>query len=207
MAYVQRGAGLHHGSKGRKGVSEEPVKLLRGHVVVPNREFVLRVTFVPAVVWRVGEDQVRSFAGHQSRDVFLICGVADEQSVIAQGPQITEAGDRRLRECGYRVFVRGSPSAAWAASSQRQFFILEANGAYVKALFLQSGEFARRRSSSQPAFSASLLSNNDVGAAFCASAEMVQHDDGNFFWRRQLPGGEHTIQFSPAMIRGLGVHL
>jgi hypothetical protein len=65
MANVEGGAGLNGGPARAKRGLQKLFKLRVGHPITFDREPVLSVTFVPDVIRRVREDEIRGFAGHQ----------------------------------------------------------------------------------------------------------------------------------------------
>jgi len=72
------GAGLRHASARTERSLQEPAELLVGHPVTLDLQAVFGVPLVVNVVWRVGENEIRSVAGHQLGDIGRICRAAAE---------------------------------------------------------------------------------------------------------------------------------
>src|SRR5260370_13328234 len=109
VADVQRSAGFDYSAIGSEGVGEEFFDILLFHPVALNLQSVLGVALVRDVIGRIGEDQISAVACEKAPNIGRSRCITTEQSVAAQGPEIT--GDRG--GCLRRVPRRGPSRGAF----------------------------------------------------------------------------------------------
>ena len=85
-----------------KGIEEEVEKLLRCHVVVFDFS---GAALVVHIVGRVGNDEVRLAAVHESGVGFLLGTVTADESVPPQRPDVTEFREGRLLQLGIHIKI------------------------------------------------------------------------------------------------------
>jgi len=90
-----------------EGRDEELLEVVGREVVVGDGQAVGGAALVRDVVRRVGQQHVRRLPAQHPRHVGGLGGVAAEEAVAADGPQVAGAGHRHRRRLGDVVRVAG----------------------------------------------------------------------------------------------------
>ena len=103
-------------------LTKESRKGLRGHLTRCHSELAMAglaqaadVTVNRDVIGRVGEDQVRTLISHESADRLNVSGVAADEPVSSQRPDIAKTGHGRVLIGQGRDLVLGFRRGAWRA--------------------------------------------------------------------------------------------
>ena len=86
----------------RVGIQQELVEGAVFHIIVFNRT---GAAFVVHIVRRVCHHKVCLLAVHQKGVGFRLCGVAADQTVFAQLPQVTGLGECQLLKLGLHIEI------------------------------------------------------------------------------------------------------
>jgi hypothetical protein len=136
------------------------------------------------------DHHVRPLPVEQFFNHIEIAAVAANQSMSSDQPHVAGLRDRLAGRFGNRLFVFRFRTITVIRQQRFQLVVGESNEPEVQALVLQIGEFRGQELFLPACIFRKLVVRDDVRPPL-GLAQVVQHDDGNF-WEAQLPRRQQT---------------
>ena len=183
---------------GRRQCRQQEVVEAVAQVVVQDRailaaHLVLGAVGVVHVVRRIGEDHVHRLAAEQPLVALGHGGVAAQQAVAAQQPDVARARDRRLGHLGHRIVIGLALGVRLVARHQLgQRVGIEAGERQIEVVVLQGREFDAQHRVVPAGVLGDAVVGDHQGPAL-RRAQMVEHDHRHHLQPELLRGGEPSV--------------